>query len=293
MNKFIVCCHGWSSSNWLAYALTSLPNIVASHSAKNVVGEEMKEQSLDNLRRTIQLYHQGYEKRDRRTIEEMFHEIPITSQTLAVGSVHVYRLRDLKTVSFEDHDLVITNYVRNPIDLVWSGYGQLQDLFLFDINELWHTTGKVLDHGKEYVYDLANRHKLDIGNYEVLAFLGACAIMAGLKLDFDCAEEKSKELSKKSFQHFKMEELTTNADALKRFIKLISRNEISITESQANDILVRGALNKHRHDTIPIRGEDRFMMFKDWQKEAFCYFLNKFNLKHEYEGLGYDLSCIH
>ena len=52
-----------------------------------------------------------------------------------------------------------------------------------------------------------------------------------------------------------MEELTTNADAMKRFIKLISRNEISISENQANDILERGALNKHRHDAKPIRGE--------------------------------------
>lgn len=292
MNKFIVCCHGWSSSNWLAYTINSIPLMVATHSSKNVVAKDIREHALVNLRKNVRKYHEGYEKRDSRTLNEMFAGIPVTSETLALGSVQVYRLRDLKILNFEEHDVVITNYLRNPIDLVWSGYGQLQDLFIFDINELWFTTGKVLTHGKDFVYDLADRYKLNLGDYEVLAFLGACAIMIGLKSDFDVAREKSNELSQKNFCHFKMEDLTTNSIDLQKFIQHISRNEINLDETQAQRILNEGAINSHRHDSKPIRGADRYIAFTDWQKESFSYFMDKFDLKNEYEKIGYDLSCL-
>lgn len=52
------------------------------------------------------------------------------------GSVHFYRLRDLPAQyeKFEnsERNFNVINLIRNPIDLVWSGYGQFKELFKTD-----------------------------------------------------------------------------------------------------------------------------------------------------------------
>jgi len=153
MNSFIVTCHGWSGSNWLSHVLNDHPDITCSHSARNILAKDVNMQSNKELKHNIHQLHKGYADRQNQSIDEVYKQIKQMGKTEFYGSVHVLRQRDIP-VLYEifgktETKFNVINLIRNPIDLVWSGYGQFKDLFKYDINELYWTLKKIIDNSND------------------------------------------------------------------------------------------------------------------------------------------------
>jgi len=295
-NYFMVTSHGWSASNWLAYALNMHPDIICTHSARNIQASEKEMNSNQNLRQNLQSLHNGYVLRQNRTLKKSYKFIEALGEVKVYGSVHVYRLRDLP-VLFEkygefDHSFQVMNLVRHPVSLVWSGYGQFKDLFRYDLNELHWTSGKVLKSAREFVHQLALKYDLYIGDIENLAFIGAAAILGSLRLDLD-AVDKTKQLPKIEYHdHVQMEKITREPDVLREAIRTLSDNTIDGDSAYLSQVFNAGIVNQHKNDSNKHDPELRYQQFTDWQKETFNYFFNLYDLRNSYREMGYNFSFL-
>ena len=293
--NIIITCHGWSASNWTAHALNSNTNLLCTHSARNVPAGDKNLHSNENLKKHINSLQKGYSIRQSRSLDTIYDEIESYGKTNVYASVHVIRMRDLPIIHSEFgvsyRDFNIANVVRNPIDLVWSGYGQFKDLFRYDINELHWTSGKVVKQSLEFVNYIGEKYKLFIGDFEVLAFLGACAVLESLKFDFD-AYSKVKNIDKLNFiGTYQMEELTTNPDYYSRFFDELDLKQYN-SKKYLESVFNTGKINQHKHDNKKITAEERYNEFLPWQKEVFNHFFKLHNLRSSYEEMGYDLSFL-
>ena len=295
-SNFIFTSHGWSASNWLAYALNLHDDIICTHSARNILANRTDMNSNDNLKKQLRNLHKGYVSRQSRSLDTAYDAIESFGEAQLYGSVHVFRLRDLPVVyekfgSFK-RSYSVQNLVRHPVSLVWSGYGQFKDLFRYDLNELHWTTGKVLKSAKDFIYDLALRYDLYLGDFENLAFLGAAAVLGSLRLDLDSLTVVKK-IPKIDFKgHVKMESATHCPEVLNSSIQALSTGRLSASAGYLEKVYSTGVVNQHKNDADKTDAEARYDKFSEWQKETFNYFFNKYNLQKEYKQMGYDFSFI-
>lgn len=293
INNFIVTCHGWSASNWTAHSLNLNPNILCTHSARNVLADDKELQSNKNLKEHINQLQKGYNQRQGRSLDIIYDEIEAFGDANNYGSVHVLRMRDLPVI-YEKYGVSIrsfkvVNIVRNPVDLVWSGYGQFKDLFRYDINELHWTTGKVIRQALEFVNYIGKKYNIYIGDFENLAFIGACAILESLKLDLK-AYSKVGTIKNIDFSGtFQMEEITSNKLIYQEFLNSLGLSSSS-AEDYLDDVFKTGIVNKHKSDSKKLSSFERFHEFLPWQKEVFLYFFNLHDLKKPYESFGYNFD---
>ncbi|MFK7845722.1 MAG: hypothetical protein AB8G77_10500 [Rhodothermales bacterium] len=293
---FIYTSHGWSASNWLAFALNLHPRIVCSHSARNLLADKKSMNSNANLKKHLTQLHTGYISRLERPIASAYQEIEAMGDADLFGSVHVYRLRDLPVVYQKygpfKNDFNVMNLVRHPVSLVWSGYGQFKDLFKYDLNELHWTSGKVLKSGREFVNELSRKYDLNVGELENLAFIGAAVVLGSLRLDLD-ALERVAEIPGIHFKgHTKMEEITKIPNVLTDSIAGLSDNVLHTDASYLTRVYDAGVINEHKKDSNKFDAKARYDQFTDWQKETFNYFFSKFELKSAYEKIGYDFDYL-
>lgn len=292
---FIVTSHGWSASNWVAHALNKHPDIVCSHSARNVLANDTELQSNQNLKIHLAQLHKGYVSRQERGLDVSYDEIEAMDAGKFYGSVHTYRLRDLPVVyerfGQPHRSFSLINLVRNPVDLVWSGYGQFKDLFRYDINELHWTLGKVLSESREFVFALGNKYNLNLGEFENLAFIGAACVLGSLRKDLD-AVEKVKTLPGLDFRGYvHMEKITRDPEEFGMFLKRLLP-DAAVSAEYLQSVASTGQINKHKHDSKSLTPAERYASFSEWQKEAFNFYFNHFRLQADYEETGYDFSFL-
>ncbi|WP_342804680.1 hypothetical protein [Alteromonas sp. M12] len=296
-NSFIVTSHGWSASNWLAHSFNLNSNIVCTHSARNVLANDTELHSNSNLVKNIHNFHRGYVGRQVLSLDTLYDDIQQLGSAKYYGSVHVLRLRDipilLKKYGSPQKSFKVANFVRNPVDLVWSGYGQLQDLFTFDINELYWTLDKILNEGKDFSYSLIEKYQINIGEYKYLAFIGACAILSSIKKDCDVYEVVVGTNKNIDFiGTFTMESITQDREKFRQMLFLLTDNSDLATEDYLDKVFDEGVINRHKKDKKKMTSAERYMSFEPWQKETFDYFFGKFELRLPYESFGYDFSYM-
>jgi hypothetical protein len=182
--------------------------------------------------------------------------------------------------------------VRHPVTLVWSGYSQFQNLFQYDINELHWTLGKVLGQARDFVFDLGRRYDLMLGDYEVLAFLGAAVVLGSLRLDLDAIEAVCELPNIDYHGHVQMETVTRGPAVLNDVIGKLCGPELPVTPDYLQNVFSAGQINRHRRDTHQLSPEDRWGTFNKWQRETFLHFMDYFNIGKAYEAMGYDLSFV-
>ncbi len=289
--NFIVTAHGWSASNWLSYVLNQHNDIIASHSAANLIDHKF----FNNIKENLKDFHDGYKNRQNKPIDESYEFIEAQGDAKFYGSVHLYRLRDLP-VQYEKfgnstRNFNVVNLIRNPIDLVWSGYGQFKELFKTDINELYWTTGKVLE-DKEFIYHLNKKYDLLVGDYENLAFIGASRVLGSLRLDLDAMNEIKNIPFINYLSEVKMEEVTARPEILKDLILKLTNDEVEVTKEYLDDIYKIGQINKHKEDNKKLTAKERFESLTDWQKETLLYYLNKYKIIKAYEDFGYTFNYL-
>ncbi|MEZ4781128.1 MAG: hypothetical protein R2816_06015 [Flavobacteriaceae bacterium] len=218
MKNFIVTSHGWSASNWTAHALNLNENILCTHSARNELASDKNLQSNINLKNNIDQLQKGYAQRQERSLDTIYDEIEKKGIAKSYGSVHVLRLRDLPIIyekfGSSKRNFILVNIVRNPVDLAWSGYGQFKDLFRYDINELHWTTGKIVRQALEFSNYISSKYNLYMGDFENLAFIGACAVFESLKFDLDAYHKVNYMENIKFKGTIRMEDLTSKKKSL-------------------------------------------------------------------------------
>lgn len=292
--RFIVTCHGWSASNWTAHALNLSEHILCTHSARNELANDEELQSNANLKKHLEQLQKGYQLRQRRSLDELYDEIEKLGSSPNYGSVHVLRLRDLPVV-YEKFGVPhrvfdVANVVRHPVTLAWSGYGQFKDLFRYDINELYWTVGKVINQGLDFVNYIAKKYNIYVGDYEHLAFIGACSVLSSLRLDLD-AYPKVNKMENIDFKGtFQMERLTSEPEYYRGFLMNLGMEEVA-TENYLKEVMEIKTINKHKKDSKSLTPNERFETFSPMQKEVFNYFF-QLNKLGEYEKFGYDLSML-
>jgi hypothetical protein len=295
-NSFIITSHGWSASNWLAHSINLNNNIICTHSARNVLANDKDIHDHENLVRHIKKFHTGYVGRQMLALDDLYDNIRQNGNVKYYGSVHVLRMRDLPILhaKFGDSNtqFKVANFVRNPIDLVWSGYGQLRDLFTFDINELYWTLDKILTEGKDFTYSLIEKYQINIGEYRYLAFIGACAILSSLKKDINAykAVESSKSLD--FIGTYKMESTTTDKRDFSELLVNLTGDSSIITEDYLSQVFSGGAINTHKKDNLKITPKQRYESFEPWQQDTFNFFFDKFELRAHYESFGYEFLYL-
>ncbi|MEM8488068.1 MAG: hypothetical protein AAF564_21135 [Bacteroidota bacterium] len=294
--RFIYTSHGWSASNWLAFALNLHPDIVCSHSARNMLADKKNMNSNANLKAHLAQLHKGYVSRQERSFDAAYAEIEDMGTAVMYGSVHVYRLRDLPVVFKKFGQPAdaynVLNLVRHPVSLVWSGYGQFKDLFRYDLNELHWTSGKVLREGGSFLYDLAAEYDLNIGELDNLAFLGACAVLGSLRLDLNALPHLAEMPGITFHGHTCMEQVTTAPAVLATAIQTLSDDTLVADETYLDAVYEAGVINEHKKDRNKFDASARFDQFFDWQVAAFKFFFSKYNLQPAYEALGYNFDFL-
>lgn len=297
--KFIVTSHGWSASNWLAYSLNLHDHILCSHSALNALPTEKEMHEESKLKKNIRKFHKGYSTRVEASLTDNYNEILNHGRAKAYGSVHLYRMRDLP-LQFDSYNgelgrFVVMNLVRNPIDLVWSGYGQFQQLFRFDLNELHWTLGKLLKTDKEFVFDIGEKYGIEIGLYENLAFFCACRVLESLEIDLKALNDQKLDACEYfDFQGFiQKEKMTTDPDYFKNVLNRIGLDDDEITDEYLTAVFSSGKINKHKVDKLEMTPKKRYEGLSDWQKEVFNHFFNKYEMiRTYYSEMNYDLSFV-
>lgn len=294
---FVVTCHGWSASNWLANALHKHPNILCAHSSAALPADDPSVFDGDGLKKKIPALRKGYIARQNRSLTDLYESLPNPKNAHIIGSVHTYRLRDLpaqtELITPRSSPIPVVNLVRHPLDLVVSGYGQFKDLFRIDLNEFSWTLNKIVARGLEMPEAICAKHNVDPGDYDSVCFLGACVVLGSLRLDLDAldAVENSGAAHWDFRGHVQMEQLTRDPNSFSRLLPtLTNRNDLATTE-YLDSVFTERKVNIHNHDA-PSGTHQRWNALKPWQQEAFRAYLDLFELQKQYEAIGYDFSMM-
>ncbi len=172
------------------------------------------------------------------------------------------------------------NLVRHPVNFVWSGQGQLRDMFAFDLYVLHGTLLLLMKKAESYIFALAEKYELNLCEPRVLGFLGACANL------YNLASDVAVPLTAHTVQ---MEKVTTSPSTFRDVVKYLSEGALHADSELLEQVYQVGPLNAHQGR--PARTpHETFAEFEAWQKEAFVYFLNATRLQPSYETYGYDFS---
>lgn len=285
--KFIVTSHGWSASNWLSYALNMHPEIICSHSAANLINTKV----ANDIRGLERSFHKAYRNRLEKSIDSSYEKIISSGAASSYGSVHLYRIRDLPyqydRFSIKDKYIVF-NLVRGPVSLVLSGEGQFRQLFKTDINELHWNLVKVTDN-LDYLYGLADKYDLKLGDDSVLPFVAACRVLDSLKKDID-AEKLIAGIDEFDYRGvIRMEDITLNRECFIDLIKNLLPRDAAITEEYLSSVNQLGLINRHATPIVGKSERQKFTDLPDWKKDVFQHYYNKYALHSQYAGWGYDV----
>lgn len=298
-NRFIITCHGWSASNWLAAALQSHPKITCGHSAAAIPAEDPKVFDGPGMKAQLPRLRKGYLQRQSRPIDAVYADLARQHPAPHIGTVHTYRLRDLPVQASQfapqSGPYRVLNLIRHPLDLVVSGYGQFRDLFAIDLNEFSWTLAKIVDQGLDIVETICDRHGLRPGEYDVLCFFGACVVLGSLRLDLDALAKLQAPGNKADpapWQYLgmvRMEDITRDPNALASLVTRLTGQPELADESYLQQVFRQGRINTHNPEAADSTHQ-RWTDLNDWQREAFLAFLQHFDLRSAYEKLGYSFA---
>jgi len=294
---FIVACHGWSASNWVAHALNRLPGIACAHSSAAALATDPERLEGANLKAEIPALRKGYVQRQSRPILDIYADVAAAKPAPHVGSVHTFRMRDLPVQAerFPQSGVRFrtVNLVRHPLDLVVSGYGQFRDLFRIDLNEFSWTLAKIVSLGLDLAEMVCARHGVAPGDFDSVCFLGACVVLNSLRLDLDAT---AKVLAGPEGPWdwrgvVRMEDVTGEPAAFADLVERITGDAALAAAPMVAEISATRRINIHNRSAAA-GTRARWQGLSPWQREAFAAFLVRFGLRADYETFGYDFSFL-
>lgn len=283
---FVVTSHGWSGSHWLAVTLDTHPEILCFHSALHIHSRG-GDSSDKYLKENMHAHGVAVNNRENLSFDAAFDQVEKRAKDPAkhiFGSVHTYRIRDLpvlqeKFPSPRPHMLM--NLIRHPVSLVASGYGQLRSFMEWDVYTVLDVTAILRDNFL-FASELANRHRLNLCDSSVQAFLAACQHLHFLARDHQIAPEAPTIL---------MERVTTEPDYFAEVVRQLSAGEVECTRAYLEEVFSIGRLNGHAGGE-KLDAQARYEKWEPWQQEAFQNALISSQLNNFYREYGYDFSFV-
>lgn len=276
----VVTCHGWSGSNWLATALNLHPDVICTHSARNLVADGVTQ----DLRSTVLQRAKARGQRMVRTASETLEEIRKHGYAQVYACVHTIRARDLERFLDElPHNISVksANLIRHPVNVVSSGVGQLKELTEFDVFTLNEITVTARDFAEKY-YEICDKFDLDPCNREVLCRFDACSHLRYLE------EDRSKATTMKNIY---MEKVVSDRDYFKSVFENVMHG-LKADDKYIDEVFRLGAINRHRETKGQNEIIDEWRCWPAYQQEMFRYFLDQTNLRDFYRRNNYDLNFV-
>jgi len=291
---FFVTTHGWSGSSWLANVLNSHSDIFCSHLMYDrVPGKDDGEAKLER-NNLFDAVRKESVNRLNTPVNEMIVKINQLTNASYRGNVGLYRMRDLPMLVEKfgplEHRIRVINLIRDPVSVVFSGFGQFQKRFRFDLHELHWNLGKLLNYSYEYINNLRKKYGIDLGDTKNLCFLAAAQTMASLRLDVEAEPYVENIRGVEFFGHCKMEQITTEKESFSELIKGFLPG-LGYSDDYLVDSLGTGPINRH-HQYEAVTAQDRFEALEDWQKDAIIHFWKLNELHGFYTSQGYKFEYL-
>ncbi len=282
-NYFIVACHGWSASHWLASSLNMHPDIICCHSALNVLATKSTWED-NNLQNTVNERENARRRRGKVSIDTLLTEVESYGTAKAYGNVHTIRVRDLVDLDTSDSTkkpCIFANIVRHPISVVASGSGQFEDMITWDIHALIESSDAVRE-----IIDIAKpiseEFGLNLCDAPVRSFIAASQHLTHLARDQRIAPD---------IKTIKMEHVTSDKDYLREAVNYLTNDNLDITEEYINSVFSIGKLNSHKKEHFPTV-KALYESWEPWKKHLFCEVAKKHNIIELYDRHDYDFSFV-
>jgi len=276
----IVTCHGWSGSNWMATALNKHPDIIATHSARNLLSTG----DVQELKGTVIERNKARQARASQNAIDILEGIKKFGESKVYACVHTLRARDLERYLSKfpgNTTLNIANQLRHPLSVIASGVGQLRELIEYDVftmNEVINTSCSF----SEVYYQICDRHKIEYGNWDVLTAFDACSHLRYLKQDIPFASK---------LLNLQMEKLVSDKDYFHKAVKKIAPN-IEIDNEYLETVFKIGKVNPHHQNKVRLTPAEQWENWPSWMKEMFLFFFNQTGIEEFYISHGYDFSFL-
>jgi len=292
---FIVTCHGWSGSSWLANILHSHPDIHCTHMLHNHIPEVDDSDSKVACGRYFDIIRQGAIDRQELSMEAMLDKLSLNIDKPYIGSVGLYRLRDLPLLTKKfgacGYPIKVVNLIRNPVSVVCSGYGQFMKRFQYDLHELHWNLGKLLEFSYDHLYEIRQKYGINLGDTNNLSFFAAAQALASLRLDIEAFAMVQKFENISFLGSVSMEEITSSTNSLQNFFKSLipsCAHQTSFFESA----IQQSAINTHYHQAS-CYAEERFKLLECWQQESFLHFWKSNQIEAFYTDRGYSFDFLY
>jgi hypothetical protein len=283
---FLVTCHGWSGSHWLANALNLHKDITCGHSERILLATPENRASYkgEGLATTTHERQESRMARGTRPLEEYYDDLEEMGDTPVYGTVHTFRLRDLP-VQAQLHPvqrpISILNMVRHPVSLVNSGFGHLREMTEYDIHVLLEVA-ETISKSRDAFVAIGAAHDLNLCDRDVFCFLGAAYHSIFLGVDLKAVP---------TIQHIMMEKATTDRPYFEGVVRSLTGDRIPVDQAYLDEVFALGEVNSHRIGGRKTPAE-RYASWQPWQREAFRHCLDKSGIQPTYAALGYDFSFL-
>lgn len=280
---FMVACHGWSGSHWLAAALNLHPDIICCHSALNIPATQ-NTWGDNNLKRTINDREIARNRRGKVSIDLLLNEVESYGDAVVYGNVHTIRVRDLvelNALGSPKRSCRLANLVRHPISVVASGTGQFEDMISWDIHALIESSDavrEIIDIAKP----VAEKFNLNLCEAPVRSFIAATQHLAHLARD---------QLIAPNIRTIIMERVTADKDYFKEAVDYLTHGRVVLEDKYLNSVFSMGKLNSHKAKNYQTE-KALYASWEPWKRCIFNQVASKHKIAEFYEPLGYDFSFI-
>ena len=280
---FIVTCHGWSGSHWLATALNSHPEVICCHSALNILADT-KTWADDKLKKTIVPRQNARLRRGVVSTDELFKEVKSYGKAKVYGNVHTLRIRDLPEINSRFRarkSYALMNMVRHPVSLVASGAGQLREMMEWDIYALLETSDAVREE-MELALETSEKYGINLCDNDNRAFITACHHQKHLARDHMIAPD---------IPTIIMERVVSERAYYAEIFEQLTSKKLKADDEYLDNVFSIGKLNPHKAGAKK-SPEQEYAEWPAWQKEVFGRIFSRCNLRELYQKFGYDFSFI-
>ncbi len=280
-NFFIVTCHGWSGSLWFAHAMNLHEKIICTHSAMN----KLASMEAYDEEKTVKVRKLARDQREDISMLDLFLEIRNNGRADAYGCVHTLRLRDVPSMLTRNRiPCQFMNLVRHPVNLVNSGFGQIDEMSSYDVFVMIDICDS-LRNEMDFFIELAELYELNLCDQQVKSFLCACYHMMHLAQDLNTSPDIEMDF-------IKMETLTQDRGYYTSIIDKLTRKSIEMDDDYLDRVFQSGEIHKHRKGQKKLTAVEQYKVWEPWQQHAFSFLIEKSGIEKQYRKLGYDFSFL-
>ena len=280
--RFLATTPGLSATRWLSFALALHPEVFAAHGkhplGSVVHGSFHREKQIDDIE-SLTLGNKMARFYERLPLEEVFAVYQaIMPQAKAVGNVHTYTIESLLKTVEDRADLEgvsIINVLRHPVSYIASHTSLVRSAEAYPLYE--HYSGVMFPQALERFPELL---LIECPDYKLfVAFAVSCLSVCNLERDFEHS----------GFRHMQMEELTTNAAALREFCE--SLTGLPYPAAWLEGFIAQGGINQHRRASAKRSPAEVFAAWPRWQQDAARMMIPPSVLR-AFEENGYDVAML-